>query len=190
MSITRLLQGFVALLVLCHTHTFASEFADKLQTGHYVLLMRHAYAPGVGDPPGYSLDKCDTQRVLNHEGIQQAARIGDWLRAQGVSSAIVLSSIWCRCQRTAEELKYGPVQIEPALASFFDEPLKAKKLNQQLQQRIANALANKKNQALILVTHHVNIREFVGKDIGSGDMILAQVNAKGQMISFRHYPSP
>lgn len=50
MSINRLLQGFVALLVLCHTNTFASEFADKLQTGHYVLLMRHAYAPGVGDP--------------------------------------------------------------------------------------------------------------------------------------------
>ena len=71
----------------------ASELSDRLQTAQYVLLMRHAYAPGVGDPPGYSLQRCESQRVLNAEGKAQAVRIGQWLRAQGVTRAQVPRSM-------------------------------------------------------------------------------------------------
>jgi phosphohistidine phosphatase SixA len=168
----------------------ASELSDRLKSNQYVLLMRHAYAPGVGDPPGYSLQRCDSQRVLNDEGKAQAVRIGQWLRAQGVERAQVHSSIWCRCQQTAERLRLGAVTVNPALASFFDEPQHASARNQSLQQFIAKALPSKGDQALVLVTHHVNIREFMGENIGSGDMVLARVTPQGRLIDYKLYPSP
>ena len=168
----------------------ANELAQQLKSPDYVLLMRHAYAPGVGDPPGYSLKRCETQRVLNEEGKAQAVRAGQWLRANGVEKARVYSSIWCRCQQTAQSLQLGPVIIEPSLASFFDRPTQASAQNQALQQFIAKLLKTKGDHALILVTHHVNIREFMGRDIGSGDMVLARVSDKGQVLDYKLYPSP
>ena len=171
-------------------HAQASELSDRLKTKDHVLLMRHAYAPGVGDPAGYSLARCETQRVLNDEGQQQAKRIGQWLKAQGVDQASVYTSIWCRCQETAELLRFGKVTVEPALASFFDEPHKASASRQQLQDFIAKALPAKGARALILVTHHVNIQEFMGQNIGSGDMVLVRVNAQGQLLGAQLYPSP
>ena len=155
-----------------------------------MLLIRHAYAPGVGDPPGYSLERCDTQRVLNEQGRAQARRIGQWLKAQGLERAEVYTSVWCRCRQTAELLELGPVSVEPSLASFFDQYQRAAAQNQALQAFVAKALRAKKGQPLILVTHHVNIREFMGKDIGSGDMVLVRVDAQGRALDHRHYPSP
>lgn len=168
----------------------AGELLDRLKSGSHVLLMRHAYAPGVGDPPGYTLDRCETQRILNAEGKDQAARIGRWLRAQGVDQAQVHSSVWCRCQQTAELLQLGAVQVEPSLASFFEASGKAAAQNKQLQAFIARALKTKGDRPLILVTHHVNIREFMGKDVGSGDMVLARVDSQGQLVDYKLYPSP
>jgi phosphohistidine phosphatase SixA len=168
----------------------ATPISDRLLAHDHVLLMRHAYAPGVGDPPGYVLERCETQRVLSEDGKKQAMRIGRWLRAQGVEKAQVFTSIWCRCRQTAELLNAGPVAIEPALASFFDEPHLASSRNASLQAFIAQALKVKGNQALILVTHHVNIREFMGQDIGSGDMVLARVNSQGQLLDYKLYRSP
>lgn len=168
----------------------ASALSERLRQADHVLLMRHAHAPGVGDPPGYSLQRCETQRVLNDEGQRQAQRIGQWLREQGVHQARVHSSIWCRCQQTAEQLRLGPVQIEPTLASFFDQPEREAAQNQRLQGFIREALRSKGEQALILVTHHVNIRAFMGRDIGSGDMVLARVDAQGRMLTYQLYPSP
>ena len=167
-----------------------SDLSDRLKSNRHVLLMRHAYAPGVGDPPGYSLNRCETQRTLNDEGMAQATRIGQWLRAQGVTQAQVLSSVWCRCQQTAERLNLGPVRVEPALASFFDDPSQAAPRQEALERLVAQSLAAKGDQALILVTHHVNIRAYVGRDIGSGDMVLAQVNPQGRVIGHTLYPSP
>lgn len=175
---------------LLPTSVAASALSERLRQADHVLLMRHAHAPGVGDPPGYSLQRCETQRVLNDEGRRQAQRIGQWLREQGVQQARVHSSIWCRCQQTAEQLRLGPVQIEPALASFFDQPEREAAQNQRLQGFIREALRSKGEQALILVTHHVNIRAFMGRDIGSGDMVLARVDAQGRMLTYQLYPSP
>jgi len=181
-----LLLGFA----LFHTGLGATELPDRLKSGTHVLLMRHAYAPGVGDPPGFSLERCETQRVLNDEGKRQSAQIGQWLRAQGLDRATVYASPWCRCRQTAELLDLGPVTVEPSLASFFGQAQQAAVQNKSLQAFIARSLAARRGQAVILVTHHVNIREFVGKDIGSGDMVLARVDAQGRMVDFRIYPSP
>ena len=185
-----LIQYWLLGLALLHGAVGASELATRLKAGQHVLLMRHAYAPGVGDPPGYSLDKCESQRILNDEGKQQSVRIGQWLRAQGVAKADVYASIWCRCRQTAERLALGPVTLEPSLASFFDTPEQAAAQNKRLQDFVAVSLKSKGDRALILVTHHVNIREFMGKDIGSGDMVLARVNAQGKVLEYKIYPSP
>jgi hypothetical protein len=74
----------------------ASELSDLLKKSDHVLLMRHALAPGVGDPAGYTLQECKTQRNLDSKGREQAHRIGQWLNAQGVKEAMVFSSAWCR----------------------------------------------------------------------------------------------
>lgn len=169
----------------------ASDLALRLMDGAHVLLIRHAYAPGTGDPSGFSLDRCESQRLLNEEGRQQAVRIGLWLRAQEMSQADVYTSPWCRCRQTAELLDLGLVTIEPSLGSFFAFPGQAQAQNQRLQAFIARSLRDTpKGRALVLVTHHVNIREFVGRDIGTGDMVLARVDRRGRVLSFQLYPSP
>ena len=179
-----------AILLIGPLVVSASELAVRLQSNQYVLLMRHALAPGYGDPAGYSLQRCETQRTLNAVGKAQAERIGVWLRQQGVIRAQIHSSIWCRCQQTAERLRLGPVTVSPALASFFDEPHLAADRNRALQDLISATLQSKGDAALILVTHHVNIREFMGRDIDSGDMVLVRVSPEGQMLDHVLYRSP
>lgn len=169
---------------------YASELSDNLQSPNYVLLIRHALAPGVGDPLNYTLADCQTQRNLSAEGRQQAVLVGDWLRHQGVKNAAVYSSAWCRCKDTAQLLGFGAWQVEPSLSSFFDDMQKAKEINQQLQSLIAQKLKTKGTQALILVTHHVNIFEFMGENVSSGDLVLAKVNPQGAMLSYRVIPRP
>ena len=167
-----------------------SELSDKLQSSDHVLLMRHALAPGFGDPANYTLDNCKTQRNLSEEGRKQAVAVGNWLKKQGVATADVHSSAWCRCKDTAELLNLGRVTIEPALASFFDDMAQAKTSNQKLEQFTAAKLKTKGKQALILVTHHVNIYEFMGENIDSGDMVLVKVNRQGKMLSYQRIARP
>lgn len=188
---SRLRSLLIALsLVLVGTAAGGTELSARLESDHHVLLVRHAHAPGVGDPPGYSLERCETQRVLDDEGRRQATRIGQWLRNQGVARADVRSSPWCRCRQTAELLDLGEVAIEPALASFFDQPGQASGRNADLQRLVAGAVRGKGSRALILVTHHVNIREFTGTNVGSGDLVLVRVDGRGRMIDHQVFRSP
>jgi len=168
----------------------ANDFSEKLQSSDYVLLMRHALAPGVGDPANYSLENCKTQRNLNTEGRDQARHIGEWLKIQGIKTAEVYSSIWCRCKDTATLLNFDGYKVEHALASFFDNPEKGKESKLKLQTFIAEKLKLKESKALILVTHHVNILEFIGENIDSGDMVLAKVTPQGAAIAYQIIPRP
>jgi phosphohistidine phosphatase SixA len=181
---------FVMACPTASTTAQASDLSDKLQSPEYVLVMRHTRAPGNGDPANYTLDDCKTQRNLSDEGRKQAVTVGNWLKKQGVQTADVQSSAWCRCKDTAELLKLGPVTVEPALASFFDDMAQAKTQNQKLEKFIASRINTKGKQALILVTHHVNIYEFMGENIASGDMVLAKVNSNGKMTSYKLIPRP
>jgi phosphohistidine phosphatase SixA len=168
----------------------ASELSDKLQSPDHVLLMRHALAPGVGDPINYTLNDCKTQRNLSAEGRKQAIAVGNWLKKQGLQNAEVHTSVWCRCKDTADLLKLGPVTVEPALASFFDDMSQAKTQNHRLEQFISTKLKSKDKRALILVTHHVNIYQFIGENISSGDLVLAKVDSNGKMISYKLIARP
>lgn len=169
---------------------WAGDLSDRLTAGTHVLLMRHADAPGVGDPAGYRLDDCTTQRTLGAVGKAQAARTGQWLRQQGILQARVFSSPWCRCRQTADGLGLGPHVVEPSLASFFDRPGQAAEFNRDLTAFIGRMLAGNPHRALILVTHHVNIREYIGENVGSGDMVLVEVDSAGRPLSHRVIGSP
>ena len=168
----------------------ASELSESLKKSDSVLLMRHALAPGVGDPAGYKLQDCKSQRNLDATGRAQAQKTGQWLKAQGVGNALVFTSAWCRCKETAENLAFGTPVLEPSLNSFFDDMRQGPQSNVNLQKFIVGQLKSKGDKALILVTHHVNIAEFTGENVGSGDMVLAKVNSAGKLVSFKIYPNP
>lgn len=168
----------------------ASELSEALKKSDAVLLMRHALAPGIGDPAGYKLQDCKSQRNLDATGRAQAQKTGQWLKAQGVGNALVFTSAWCRCKETAENLAFGTPVLEPSLNSFFGDMRQGPQSNVNLQKFIVGQLKNKGDKALILVTHHVNIAEFTRENVGSGDMVLAKVNSAGKLVSFKIYPNP
>ena len=187
------MRNFLCVLILLLGLSVADSHAglsEDLKDGQHVLLMRHADAPGFGDPPGYKLEQCSTQRNLGEAGRKQSVAIGNWLRSQGVSMARVMSSAWCRCLDTARLLNFGAVTVESSLGSFFDEMSLAKSQTQAMQKMIAAQLSQHKGTPLILVTHHVNIEAYTGKVVSVGDMVLVKVKPDGSVISYRTFPSP
>jgi len=163
---------------------------DDLRDGKHVLLMRHADAPGYGDPPGYVIGRCSTQRNLGDYGKKQAKAISIWLSKQGIETAQVFSSPWCRCLDTANLLNKGLVKIESSLGSFFDDMSLEKKQTKELEALIKNELGRGSLTPIILVTHHVNIQAYTGKVVGVGDMVMVKVNKNGEYLSHTIYPSP
>jgi phosphohistidine phosphatase SixA len=186
-------QFFLALITLIGVQTTSlaqSELANAMQDGQHVLLMRHADAPGYGDPQGYQLTQCSTQRNLGESGKKQAKAIGEWLNKQGITKAQVYSSPWCRCLDTATLLNKGSVIQKAALGSFFDDMSQAKKQTEDLTKLIQAERIQHPKSPIIMVTHHVNIESLTGKILNSGDMILVKVNSSGKPISHKLYPSP
>ncbi len=189
----KLVRSFGLALIVALTFllpVIAGELGDKLQRTDQVLLMRHALAPGIGDPSGYQLNDCSTQRNLNQVGATQAARIGGWLKQQGVANAEVFSSPWCRCLDTARLLKVGPVTPERSLGSFFNQATDGQAATRELQQFIARTKARIDKKPLLLVTHHVNIQAYIGENVDSGDMVLARIDSAGKVLSYQRYASP
>lgn len=168
----------------------SANLATDLSDGQHVLLMRHADAPGYGDPIGYQIDHCSSQRNLGDYGKKQAVLIGEWLKKQGITSADLSSSPWCRCIDTAKLLDKGPVQISTIIGSFFDDMSLEKQQTKQLEQLIQMKLSDNNKAPVILVTHHVNIQAYTGKVVNVGDMVLVKVNKNGQYLSHQIYPSP
>ncbi|MDX1541772.1 MAG: histidine phosphatase family protein, partial [Geminicoccaceae bacterium] len=110
-----------------------------LRSGEAVAMMRHALAPGTGDPAEFEIDDCSTQRNLSDRGRAQARAIGQRFRANGIERAEVGSSQWCRCLETARLLGLGDVEPMPALNSFFRDrdrgPAQTTALEDHLQAR-------------------------------------------------------
>lgn len=148
--------------------------ALALETAGLVVLMRHAEAPGTGDPPDFKLDDCATQRNLGDGGRAQAARIGERLRQIGVDHAQVLSSQWCRCLETARLLDLGPVKAMPSLNSFFGRQEEEKDRTTQLRQFLADLPRDGK--PVVLVTHQVTVTALTGIFPASGEAVLLRAN--------------
>ncbi|MEY3739559.1 MAG: hypothetical protein RLZZ192_234, partial [Pseudomonadota bacterium] len=107
-----------------------------------------------------------------------------------VQSAKMFSSAWCRCMDTATLMNKGPVRVEPALGSFFDDMSQRDAQNRALQSLIASNLKAYPKQPLIYVTHHVNIEAFTGQAIGVGDIVVARVTPDGKYVSHQTFSSP
>ena len=139
-------------------------------------IMRHALAPGTGDPAGFTLGDCSTQRNLDDRGRAQARRIGEAIRGAGVTVGRVLSSQWCRSSETAELLGLGPVEDLPALNSFFDDRSQRGPQTEALRAFLADIAAD---ETLMLVTHQVNISALTGRGTSSGEVVVFRYGEDG-----------
>lgn len=184
----RLLLGTPALLLAAPLS--AATVGERFSAGGHVLLMRHAEAPGVGDPPGLRLDDCSTQRNLSAAGREQARAAGRWLRAQGLQRAQVWSSPWCRCLDTARLLDYGAVAVEPSLSSFFGDYERGPRQREALQAFIARLQDAPPGPAPVLVTHQVVISAYAGGSVSSAEMVLVRVDRQGRPQDVRRYAPP
>ena len=182
-----LIVGLIA--TVAPTQVMANLTQD-LSDGRHVLLMRHADAPGYGDPKGYQLDQCASQRNLGEAGKKQSQIIGKWLKSQGISNARIFSSPWCRCLDTAKLLDLGPVITAPELGSFFDDMSLEKEQTRNLEKLIKTQLSLQTKTPIIMVTHHVNIQAYTDKVVNVGDMVLVKVDQNGRYVSHQHFPSP
>lgn len=154
------------------------ELWDALKSGGHVALLRHALAPGTGDPAGFDVDDCATQRILSDQGRDQARRIGARFRESGVALASVFSSQWCRCLETARLLGLGPVTEQPILNSFFRDYDRRELQTQMLRQWIARQSLN---SPLILVTHQVNITALTDVYPQSGELVILRRDTAGEL---------
>ncbi len=186
----KLIFNVLLIIFLSAVLPVKAALLDLLQDGQHVLLMRHADAPGYGDPVGYQLGQCSTQRNLGADGKRQAKLIGDWLVQQGIKEPKLFSSPWCRCLDTATLMHLGPLMIEPVLGSFFDDMSLEVQQTKQLATFIKKSLVEYPNKPIILVTHHVNIQAFTGKVVDVGDMVLVKVNKNGEHLGHTIYKSP
>jgi len=143
-----------------------------LRAGGYVLLIRHAATdPGIGDPPGFRLGVCSTQRNLSEAGRRQARALGAALRSRGIPTGPVLSSRWCRCLDTAR-LAFGRVEPAPMLDSMFrDSQAAARAKEGEVQARVGR---HRERSNLVLVTHDVNIRALAGEYVAPGGILVAR----------------
>ncbi len=163
-----------------------AELWRAIKAGEALVIMRHALAPGTGDPAEFSLDDCQTQRNLSAEGWAQARQIGQSFRDQGILNARIYTSAWCRCRDTAVALDLGEVKTLPALNSFFQAPgretFQTRQLTYWLQsQPVLSATT-------VLVTHQVNITALTGIFPRSGEMIVLDLMREGFPVLGRLSP--
>jgi len=156
----------------------SDEVAAKLAEPGHIAIMRHALAPGGGDPANFTLDDCSTQRNLSEAGRRQARRTGDFLRSVGVEQARVFSSQWCRCLDTAELLDLGPVEPLPALNSFFRDRERGPEQTQALREKIAGMDLS---EPVVMVTHQVNITRLTDVFPSSGEIVVLRRGEDGDL---------
>ncbi|MDH4093737.1 MAG: histidine phosphatase family protein [Betaproteobacteria bacterium] len=147
-----------------------------LRGGGHVLLIRHAQTdPGVGDPPGFRLEECATQRNLSAEGRAQARALGAVLRARQVPLGEVLSSPWCRCVETAE-LAFGRAQTWDALSNLHGRPQNAAEQVRAMRPRIA---AHRGADNLVLVSHGSTAGALTGEYPAMGEVLVLKPQPPG-----------
>ena len=144
---------------------------NQLEDGGKLIFIRHAYAPGNGDPNNFNLNDCSTQRNLNSLGRKQAKDIGEFFRENKIKIYKVLSSEWCRCKETAD-IAFKNYSTNSFLNSFYSSKYAKNKDKQVL------ALNNyvkkfKSDKNLIFVTHYVLISEVLNYGPSSGEIVVS-----------------
>ena len=150
------------------------NFINQLVDGEKLIFIRHAYAPGTGDPNNFNLNDCLTQRNLNKDGRKQAQKIGEFFKKNNIKIEKVLSSEWCRCKETAE-IAFDDYSTKNFLNSFYslkyekNKSKQIKDLNDYIRQF-------KSDKNLILVTHYVLISEVLNYAPSSGEIVVSDKN--------------
>ena len=148
----------------------ADALWNALRAGGQVVLLRHALTtPGTGDPPGFKLGDCATQRNLSDKGRAEASQIGAHLKAEGIAFEKILSSPWCRCMDTANLLDMGAVEPAPTFSNVVVLHDQTEALTQG-----ARALIGAWHGAgtLLVVTHGANIRALTGISPATGEIVV------------------
>ncbi len=163
------------LSIIFPTSAFSNdELISKLQSGGNIVFIRHALAPGNGDPDDIDLNDCKTQRNLSEKGINQSKMIGEFFKLNKIPINKVLSSEWCRCKDTA---KYAFKNFETlkALNSFYDE--KFYKFKDKQIKSLRKLIKNWDGvNNLIFVTHYVVISEMLNIGVSSGEIVITNKN--------------
>jgi len=184
--------GLTALLLLllgAATDASADDAAvwAALRQGGVVALIRHGDAPGVGDPAGWKLGDCATQRNLGERGRAEARALGARLRAEGIAVARVVSSPWCRCVETATLLGVGRVDVEPAFANAFVMSEQRESLRERGQ---AVAAAWRGPGVLVVVTHGENIQAITGRGVAPAGVVVVAPVGDGTLREVGSLPAP
>ncbi len=166
-----ILTGVIFITLLLVTSAFARSDLEiiKKNISANVIFLRHALAPGVGDPENFIKEDCSTQRNLNNKGRLQARLIGNYLRSTNLKFSQILTSEWCRCIDTAKELNLGQWTTFSGLNSFFQEYEKKDQVMNKLEKKL-DSLGY--SDLALFVTHQVVISEQTGIVPRSGEMVL------------------
>ena len=167
----------IFFLFLLNKTSFANEnIVEILKKGGNIIFIRHAIAPGNGDPQNFDISNCSTQRNLSKDGKLQALKIGKFFKKNDIKLTKVLSSEWCRCKDTAK-IAFGNYETKNFLNSFYDERFSKNKDRQILdfQKFIRNW---NKTGNLVLVTHYVVISEILDLATSSGEIVITDTNLK------------
>jgi phosphohistidine phosphatase SixA len=150
------------------------KLINQLDDGGKLIFIRHAYAPGSGDPDNFNLNDCSTQRNLSKEGQRQAKYIGEFFRNNKVKIDKVLSSEWCRCKETAK-IAFKNFSTDSFLNSFYSSKF-AKNKNKQVKALKEYIKKFKSDKNLVLVTHYVLISEILNYGPSSGEIVVSNKN--------------
>ena len=148
----------------------SSAIASEMRFDGTVIFLRHALAPGSGDPKNFDLDDCQTQRNLSENGRQQARAIGKRIAAAELNLAGVFSSEWCRCLETALLLDLGTVTPFDGLNSFYQNHAPREATLAKLNSKLANLPHD--GAPVIMVTHYVTIQAVSDIAVASGGAVL------------------
>ena len=170
------LIGILVISFITFSDLLASDekLVNSLNEGGKLIFIRHAYAPGNGDPKNFSLKDCSSQRNLNQEGIDQSKKIGLFFTQNKIQIDKVLSSEWCRCKDTAK-YAFDSYKTFDALNSFYDARF-AKNKTKQIKDLKKYILRWNSKKNLVLVTHFVVISEILGVGSTSGEIIVSDKN--------------
>ena len=171
LKLQKLLTYIILLTLLVATEVTARSEIEtvKKSISANVIFLRHALAPGLGDPLDFIKEDCSTQRNLNDEGRSQARLIGDYLKKSNIRFSEILTSEWCRCIDTAKELDLGQWETFSGLNSFFQGHEKKYQVMDKLWKKIDSLNFS---DLVLFVTHQVVITEITGEVPRSGEMVL------------------
>jgi len=157
-------------ILTLYPHTSSSDINKELkEIDANIIFLRHAIAPGFGDPDNFNLNNCNTQRNLNKEGILQSKNIGTYFKSNNIRFSEALSSEWCRCKDTVKEMKIGKWKTFSGLNSFFQGYSNKDKVLKKLNKKL---LSIKNNELILMVTHQVVISNITGIAPPSGGIVI------------------